>query len=88
MTDRWWFKLLVVIGLQRDLLDLLDPENFRPGLSRELDLWIHMMSCASHLADCWPTWRLAAVSGLVAKVLKLQACFLQGVLYLEWYCYW
>ena len=84
-TDRWWFRVLVGIGLQRDLLDLFDPEGFMPGLSRGLNLWIHIIKCTALFIENWPTWRLAAVSRLVIKALKLQACFLQGVLYLKYY---
>ena len=87
-TDCWWFRVLVGIGLQRDLLDLFDPDGFMPGLSRGLDLWIHILKCTDLYIESWPTWGLTGVSRLVVKVLKLQACFLQGALYLKWYYFW
>ena len=84
-----WYRCLWWLGVQRDLLDLLDPSEWVPGVSLFLGLVLYLLLlCQLYLRELEVRAPGGGVlywlAGLVVKVVGLGFSHLQGILYLEW----
>lgn len=89
MTHHWFFRVLEVIGDQRDLFEILDLSTRSPGLSITLDIIL----CLNRRLVSWLERRprqglMAGVAVPVVRLAGRVVAGLQGIQYLEWVTLW